>query len=52
MLARKLQARSEITRKISIRDFTLATGGDKQKWQKTAGVKQLLEEVTAYELDA
>lgn len=52
MLVRKSQARSELTRETSIRDFTIATGGgDEQKWQKTAGAKQLREDLMTHELD-
>ncbi|KAL9099680.1 MAG: hypothetical protein Q9163_004854 [Psora crenata] len=51
MIAGQLETRSELNRKISLRDFQLETGGDEQAWIQTDKARELMEEAKSQALD-
>lgn len=50
-IARQLQHRNEINRKISLREFQSKTGSDEQEWLKTSKAKEFIEEMRSQMLD-
>lgn len=49
-IAKKLQIRTDLKKKISLRDFKTSTGGDEQDWMDTPEAKSLLTELKTQNL--